>query len=86
MGAYSVLFKESVRKDFDVIPAADARSIMKRIAALADNPRGLGCEKLSGQEKYCVRQGDWRILFSIRDDERTVCVVRIGRGRDVYRK
>jgi mRNA interferase RelE/StbE len=72
MAVYSIFFKESVRKDFESIPAADLRRIMKRIASLAQDPRGRGCEKLSGQEKYRIRKGTWRVLYSIQDEQLTV--------------
>lgn len=85
MDVYSVVFKKSVGKDFEGVPIADARKIMRRIAALADDPRGPGCEKLAAQDKYRVRQGDWRILYSIRDESRTVCVVKIRHRREAYR-
>ena len=58
---------------------------MKRIAALAVAPRPPGCEKLTGQERYRIRQGTYRIIYAIRDDELTVWVVKIGQRKDVYR-
>jgi len=82
---YSVFFKESVRKDLDSIPGNDLRRIMERIADLAANPRPAGCEKLSGQEKYRIRQGNYRIIYSIQDTELTVWVVKVGHRREVYR-
>jgi mRNA interferase RelE/StbE len=85
MAVYSIVFKESVRKDFEGIPATDLQRIMKRIASLAQTPRGYGCEKLSGQDKYRIRQGKWRILYSIQDEQLTICVVKVGHRRDVYR-
>jgi mRNA interferase RelE/StbE len=59
--------------------------ILARIGALADDPRPSGCEKLSLQDKYRVRQGDYRIVYTIQDAE-VVWVVKIGHRRDVYRK
>jgi mRNA interferase RelE/StbE len=85
MAAYSISFKESARNDFEGIPAADLRRIMKRIASLAQAPRGHGCEKLSGQDKYRILQGKWRILYSIQDKQLTVCVVKVGHRREVCR-
>jgi len=51
--------------------------IMDRIQSLADDPRPPGCEKLSAQERYRVRQGDYRIVYSIQDDDRTVWIVKV---------
>ena len=85
MAVYSLFFKDSVRKDLDSIPINDLRRIMERIGSLAANPRPLGCEKLSGQEKYRLRQGNYRIIYSIQDPQLTVWVVKVGHRREVYR-
>ena len=85
MGAYSIFFRTSVAKDLARIPTADLRRIMDRIAALASDPRPPGCEKLSAQERYRVRQGNYRIVYSIQDRELTVWVVTVGHRKDVYR-
>ena len=85
MAAYSIFFKDSVRKDLAAIPKGDLQRIMERIAGLADNPRPAGCEKLSGQEKYRLRQGNYRIIYSIQDSQLTVWVVKVGHRREVYR-
>jgi mRNA interferase RelE/StbE len=85
MAVYSLFFKESVRKDLDSIPKNDLQRIIERIGSLAANPRPLGCEKLSGQEKYRLRQGNYRIIYSIQDTQLTIWVVTIGHRREVYR-
>ncbi len=85
MAVYSLFFKDSVRKDLDSIPKNDLQRIMARIGSLAANPRPLGCEKLSGQEKYRLRQGNYRIIYSIQDTHLTVWVVKVGHRREVYR-
>lgn len=85
MAAYKIFFKRSVEKDLKSIPKNDLRRILDCIAMLAENPRPLGSEKLSGLERYRVRQGRYRILYSIQDDELTVWVVKIGHRKDVYR-
>ncbi len=85
MAAYKVHFKASVEKDFTPIPKKDLKKILKRIEDLADNPRPSGCEKLTGQERYRLRQGRYRIVYSIQDDELTVWVVKVGHRKDIYR-
>ena len=85
MAEYSIYFRESVEKDFRSIPQKDAIKILQRIEALASEPRPPGCEKLTGQERYRLRQGHYRILYSIQDKELTVWVVKIGHRKDVYR-
>ena len=85
MAAYKVHFKASVEKDFITIPKKDLKKILKRIEELADNPRLSGCEKLTGQERYRLRQGRYRIIYSIQDDELTVWVVKVGHRKDIDR-
>ncbi|HID30165.1 MAG TPA: type II toxin-antitoxin system RelE/ParE family toxin [Desulfobacterales bacterium] len=61
------------------------KRILNRIKTLEENPRPPGCEKLTGQEKYSLRQGRYRIVYSIQHNELTVWVVRIGHRKDIYR-
>ena len=85
MAAYKVHFKASVEKDFATIPKKDLKKILKRIEGLVENPRPPGCEKLTGQERYRLRQGRYRIVYSIQDDELTVWIVKVGHREDIYR-
>jgi mRNA interferase RelE/StbE len=85
MAAYKVYFRASVEKDFASIPRSDLKKILQRIKTLGDNPRPPGCEKLTGQERYRVRQGRYRIVYSIHDDELTVWIVKVGHRKDIYR-
>jgi mRNA interferase RelE/StbE len=85
MGNFEVIFKRSVAKDLRLIPKKDVAKILKRIEGLRVEPRPPGVEKLSGQEKYRIRQGVYRILYEIRNNELIVVVVKIGHRRDVYR-
>ena len=85
MAAYKVYFRESVEKDLNTIPRKDLRKILQRIKMLEDNPRPPGCEKLTGQERYRVRQGKYRIVYSIQDDELAVWIVKVGHRKDLYR-
>ena len=85
MAEYRVYFRESVEKDFSVIPKKDLRKILNRIEALAKDPRPPGHDKLTGQERYRLRQGWYRIVYSIQDKELTVWVVKVGHRKDIYR-
>lgn len=85
MARYSLAFKKSVAKDLRPIPKQDVARILKRIEALADDPRPAGSEKLSGQERFRVRQGVYRIIYEIADEELVVTVVKVGHRRDVYK-
>ena len=85
MAEYRVYFRESVEKDFSVIPKKDLRKILNRIEALAKDPRPPGHEKLTGQDRYRLRQGWYRIVYSIQDKDLTVWVVKVGHRKDIYR-
>ena len=85
MAGYKVFFKSSVEKDFSAIPKKDVKRILDRIRTLDDNPGPTGCEKLTGQEKYRLRQGRYRIVYSIQDDELTVWVVKVEHRKDINR-
>lgn len=85
MARYELRFKTSVAKDLRDVPKTDLRRILERIEALRDDPRPAGCEKLSAQEVYRIRQGNYRILYEILELEVIVEVVKIGHRREVYR-
>lgn len=85
MANYEVVFKKSVARDLRRIPNKDVRRILERIAALAADPRCEGCTRLSGQDRYRVRQGLYRVVYEIRDRELVVVVVKVAHRRDVYR-
>ena len=85
MARYSLTVRKSAAREIGRIPKPDVRRIARKIRSLAAEPRPHGCEKLSGQERYRVRQGDYRVVYSIDDAQRIVCIVKIGHRREVYR-
>jgi len=85
MEPYRVIVRQSVSKDLKKIPKKDVKRILSVIKTLATNPRPSQSKKLSGQERYRLRQGNYRILYSIEDGRLIVCVVKVGDRRDVYR-
>ena len=85
MEPYRITVKQSVLKDLRKIPKKDVKRILSAIQALAENPRPPHSKKLSGQERYRLRQGNYRILYSIEDANLVICVVKVGNRRDVYR-
>ena len=86
MAKYRILIKPSAVKEIEAIsPKKDRQRLVGRISKLADNPRPPGCEKLSGQEKYRIRQGRYRIVDSIKDQDLIIYVVKVGHRKDVYR-
>jgi mRNA interferase RelE/StbE len=86
MARYELRFKPSVAKDLRGIPSADVRLILARIETLREDPRPPGSEKLSAQERYRLRQGDYRILYNVLDGELIVEIVKVGHRREVYRE
>jgi len=83
--SYSLVVKKSAERELRDIPKADLRRIMNRLRGLIQNPRPSGCEKLSGHDRYRVRQGDYRVVYAIDDDQQLVTIVKIGHRREVYR-
>jgi mRNA interferase RelE/StbE len=84
MAEYKIFFKKSVYKDFKKIPKNDLKKILARIEKLSDDPRPAGCEKLTDQEFYRLRQGRYRILYSIQDDKLSIWVVKVGDRKNIY--
>lgn len=84
MAEYDIYFKESVWKELKKIPKNDLKRILSRIENLGDDPRPTGCEKLTGHELYRVRQGKYRIVYSIQDKELTVWIIKVGHRKNVY--
>jgi len=85
MAKYKILLKQSAVKELEDIPKKDIKKIIKRIQSLAQNPRPSGAKKLSDRDRYRIRQGDYRIVYSIKDNEFTVCIYKIGHRREIYR-
>ena len=86
MAHYDLRFKPSVAKDLRGIPKSDVQRILARIEALRDAPRPPGAEKLSTLERYRMREGVYRILYTIDDAVLIVEVVKVGHRRDAYRE
>ena len=87
MERYNVLIAVSAIKELEAIDRkGDRQRVVRAIQALADNPRGPGCEKLAGpQGRYRVRVGSYRVVYAVQDTRRVVDVVKIGHRREVYR-
>ena len=86
MAVYKVYFKESIENDLKSIPKKGLRQILQRISALSREPRPFCSEKLSDQERYRIRQGKYRVIYSIQDDELTVWIVKVGSRQGIYRR
>jgi len=85
MASYRLVFKNSVSKDLRPIPNKDVARILQRMEALKENPRPVGSEKLSGQERYRIRLGVYRIIYEVVDQLLVVTVVKVGHRKQVYK-
>jgi mRNA interferase RelE/StbE len=83
---YKLLIKPSALKELESVPKKIAGQIIQRIAALKELPRPYGCQKLSAQESYRIRQGNYRIVYSIDEVCKVVDVIKIAHRREVYRQ
>ena len=85
MANFRVDIARVAEKELSELPTKDRDRIHARISALANDPRPFGYEQLSGEKKYRLRQGDFRIVYGIDDAQSVVTVIKIGHRRDVYR-
>ena len=84
-GTYTVHIKASAEREMAFLPQAAFRTVSKKILDLEKNPRPPRCKKLSGRQEYRIRAGDYRILYVVDDQARTIEVVAVGNRKDVYR-
>jgi mRNA interferase RelE/StbE len=82
VASYRIKVKRSAAKEIAALQKADCQRVVARLQALADEP---GCEKLTGNDKYRVREGDYRILYEIDEKSRTVTIVKVRNRKEVYR-
>lgn len=85
MAKYRIFFRNSVKKDWRPIPKQDVQKILKTIDALATDPRPHGSQKLSAEEKYRIRCGKYRIIYSITDAILEVWIIKVAHRKEVYR-
>ncbi len=85
MARYKAMIRKSAADELGRIPKKDLRRIVERIQALGDEPRPRGSEKLSARERYRIRQGDYRVIYLVDDDLRTIEIVKIGHRGEIYR-
>jgi mRNA interferase RelE/StbE len=82
---YNILIKPSAVKEIENIPRKDRLRIIQKIRGLANNPRPQGCEKLTGENRYRIRQGVYRVVYSVADRELHIIVVKVGHRRNIYK-
>ncbi len=86
MASYKLVFKKSVAKDLRTISNPDLKRILARMRTLAEDPRPPGTERLSGEDKYRLRQANYRILYTVNDADICVVIVKVGHRREGYRR
>ena len=85
MANYKIEIKKSAAKELRKIPSTALAKIVAKIQSLSSNPRPFGSKKLVGQDRYRVRQGDYRILYTIEDDVLVITVVKVANRKESYR-
>jgi len=82
---YEVELRRNVKKSLDKLQEQERHKLISALLGLEPDPRPRGVEKIRGTELWRIREGDYRIVYHIDDEEKIVTVVRIGHRRDVYR-
>ena len=85
MEKYRIFIKKSAVSELEAVPKKDLQMIIKRIQSLADNPRPGGSRKLAAREYYRIRQGNYRIVYSILGEKSEIHIQKIGHRREIYR-
>jgi mRNA interferase RelE/StbE len=86
MASYRIVFRKSVTRDLRSIPNKEVARILQRMEELQEDPRPVGSEKLSGQERYRIRQGVYRIIYEVADGLLVVTVVKVAHRKHVYQR
>jgi mRNA interferase RelE/StbE len=81
---YTVFVTRRAQKQLANLPSDARNRISTAIRALADNPRPVGCRKLTGRQEWRIRIGDYRALYDIDDEQQSVTVFHVGHRRDIY--
>jgi mRNA interferase RelE/StbE len=83
---YDVFIKPSALKELEAVDSKkDRQRLVRAIGSLAEDPRPLGCRKLSGKDKYRIRAGQYRIIYAVQDAVLVVTIVKVGHRGSVYR-
>ena len=82
---YEIELRRKAQRALDKLPEDDFNAVIDAVKGLADTPRPKGVEKIKSAGLWRIRQGDYRIVYSIDDSEKTVIILRIGHRREIYR-
>jgi mRNA interferase RelE/StbE len=82
---YKVEVRRRAQRALDKLPKSDFQAVIESIKDLAQTPRPRGIEKVKSTGLWRIRQGDYRIVYAIDDNEHLVTIVRVGHRREIYR-
>ncbi len=82
---YMIEVRRRAQRALDKLPESDFQAVIGAIKNLAETPRPRGIEKVKSTGLWRIRQGDYRIIYAIDDNEHFVTVVRVGHRREIYR-
>ncbi|MDP2919542.1 MAG: type II toxin-antitoxin system RelE/ParE family toxin [Dehalococcoidia bacterium] len=82
---YRIELRRKAQRSLDRLSKADFEAVISDIKKLADSPRPRGVEKIKSAGLWRIRRGDYRVVYSIDDNQKTITVLRIGHRREIYR-
>jgi mRNA interferase RelE/StbE len=82
---YQVELRRKAQRDLEKLPKKDFETAIKAIKGLSANPRPKGVEKIKIAGLWRIRQGDYRIVYNIDDNQKVIIILRIGHRREIYR-
>ena len=86
--SFAIELTPAARRQLRKLDPPVRRRVAERINTLADDPRPDGVVKLTAIEPplYRVREGEWRIVYRIKDDQLLVVIVRVGHRSEIYER
>jgi len=83
---YKIELRRKAQRSLDRLPKGDFDAVLDAVTGLANSPRPKGVEKIKSAGLWRIRQGDYRIVYSIDDNHKIVTILRIGHRREIYRQ
>ncbi|MCK4541546.1 MAG: type II toxin-antitoxin system RelE/ParE family toxin [Spirochaetales bacterium] len=81
---FTIKFEGRSFKELGRLKKEDRDRVLKAIKQLQVNPRPVGCRKLKNREGWRVRIGDYRVIYTIHDDELIILILKVGHRKEVY--
>jgi len=85
---YRIYILDTATQELSRLDKAVSRRVVDRINWLAANLDAIRLEALTGDfaELYKLRVGDYRVIYEVLREERTIVIHTIGHRREIYRK